>query len=64
MVDTIYIGMAATLAEAALREAEPRKEMDYVIKYLDESLQLDSVQRECMLRIACDKINRVRYADE
>lgn len=61
MIETIYRGMARMLAENSLHLAEPRKELDYCIKHIDQALQLSSIERKCMIQICCDHINRARY---
>lgn len=52
------------IAENSLHLAEPRKELDYCIKHIDDALQLSSHERKCMIQICCEHINRVRYNDE
>ena len=61
MIETIYRGMARMLAENSLHLAEPRKELDYCIKHIDQALQLSSHERRCMIQICHDHITRVRY---
>ena len=64
MIETIYRGMARMLAENSLHLAEPRTELDYCIKHIDQALQLSSFERKCMIDICCEHINKVRYNDE
>ena len=65
MIVTIYRGMARMLAENSLHLAEPRKELDYCIKRIDDAgLQLSSHERRCMIEICLNHINKVRYNDE
>lgn len=64
MIETIYRGMARMLAENSLHLAEPRKELDYCIKHIDEAFQLSSYERRCMIEICLNHINKVRYNDE
>jgi len=64
MIETLYLGMARVLAETSLELSQPKKELDYCIKYIDDTLQLSTHERKCMIQICCDHINRVRYNDE
>jgi len=63
MIETIYLGFARMVAENSLHLAEPRKELDYCIKRIDDALQLSSHERRCMIEICLNHINRVRYND-
>ena len=64
MIETMYLGFARMVAENSLHLAEPRKELDYCIKRIDDALQLSSIERKCMIQICSQHINKVRYNDE
>ena len=61
MIETMYLGFARMVAENSLHLAQPRKELDYCIKRIDDALELSSIERKCMIQICCDHINKVRY---
>jgi len=60
-MNEIYIGMARTLAENSLQLAEPKKELEYCIKYIDNTFQLSNHERTCMIQVCSDHINKSRY---